>query len=218
MTKKLFIILILIIIPNTPIFAQTQKGCVEFEGIPYNYELKDKPLYLQKADKNMVLFEKSTSQKEKKIYLKEAMKYYFFTSKIDPGSIDAHIGLARIYDELNIDRYAKKHFSLAYNINHTNPKMSMYFGDFYYKRHDLVTAMSYYNTALNNGYSNNYTLHYKLGRLNEKLADIEMAKKHYNMAYKLNAASVELANKINTLKDLNYSETQYYLFNKNTNK
>lgn len=213
MIKKLIYILILIILIGNSAFAKPQTGYLEFDGFPYELKQGDDIKFLKDANNSMLLSEKPQPLYKKIFYLQNAMKYYFLLSKANPTSIDAQIGLGRVYDELKADRHAKEHFFNAINFNNKNPNANFYFGNFYYKRNDLITALYYYKIAYNNGYANNYYLNYRMGIIYEKLADNKNAKSHYTSALKLNSQDLELRNKIRLLDELNYSQSQYYLYN-----
>jgi tetratricopeptide (TPR) repeat protein len=180
----------------------------------YKFKADDDKVFLYNAEKNMRLFDKAKTQINKDFYLKEAMHYYFLLEQADKSSIEAQIGLGRIYDEMGLDNFAKKHFFNAYNYDNQNPKLNLYFADFYYKRNDFINALKYYNIAYKSSFSNNYYINYRLGKVYEKLADIETAKRFYKQALKLNRNNQDLINKIRSLDELNYSQSQYYLFQK----
>lgn len=205
MIKKIIYILILIITYANFALAEPQNGYLEYSGFPYQFKSGDEIKFLKNANKNMQLFEKSQTAVSKIFYLQESMRYYFMLSKANPQSIDAQIGLGRVYDEFKLDRFAKEHFFNAYNLNNHNPKMAYYFANFYYKRKDLLPALAYYNMAYKYGYSKSYYTNYRLGEIYEKLADIKSAKKFYSNAIKLNPKDAELRNKIRLLDELNYS-------------
>jgi len=140
------------------------------------------------------------------------MRYYFMCSKADIRSIEPQIGLGRVYDEMHRDDFAKKHFFTAVNMDNKNPAANFHFANFYYKRSDFITALHYYKKAYDNGYANRYGLNCLMGTTYEKLADIESAKKFYRNALGIRPASPDLTYKIRLLDELNYSDSQYYLF------
>lgn len=214
MIKKVIYILILFIIPMATALGETQDARIEYSGIPYKFKQGDEVKFQQNADKSMLLFQKSQTNTDRLFYIHEAMRYYFLLSQAEPSSIDAQIGIGRVYDALRLDRYSKEYFFNAFNMDSRNPKANLYFGDFYYKRNDLITALNYYNTAYQYGYAKNYYLNYQLGIVYEKLADIETAKKFYTIALRLSPQNNDLRNKIGLLEDLNYSQSQYYLYRK----
>lgn len=214
MFKKIIYILIVIIFFSNAAKADTQNAHVKYEDFLYKFSPGDEVRFLKKADGFMDKWISATKAQDKAFYLAEAMRYYFLTTKVDKSSIEAQIGLGRVYDEMNIDIFAKKHFFNAYNMNNQNPKLNYYFGNYYKKRNELVAAMEHYKVAYNSGYSNNYFLNYQIASTYEKLADIENAKKFYTRANKLNPRATNLKNKIRLLEDLNYSSSQYYLYDK----
>lgn len=195
-------------------FAETKDAYLRYNGYQYEFKPGDEVKFLKNATNNILLFEKSQKITDRVFYLQEAMRYYFLLSQINPKSVEAQIGLGRVYDEMKLDKYAKEHFFSALNFDNHNPSTNLHFANFYYKRNDLISALYYYKTAYNSGYATNYYLNYRLGNIYEKLADIESAKKFYAIALKLNPKSFELTNKIHQLDRLNYSQSQYYLFHK----
>lgn len=214
MIKKLIYIFILIIISTNLTFAHPQQASVKYEGPSYAFKRGDEVKFLKNADVNMILFEKTQIQEEKDFYLQEAMRFYFLLEKYKSGSIDAQVGLGRIYDEMKLDKFAKEHFFTALNISPKNPKANYYFGNFYYKRNDLVESAFYYKRAYQYGLQNSFELNQRMGSVYEKLADLETAKNYYEKAFLLGARSPKLLEKIQILDNLNYSGSQYYLFNK----
>lgn len=214
MMKKIIYILILIIIFAHSVTAETQYATVEYGGYDYAFKPGDEINFLNYANKNMRLFENTQLPANKNFYLKEAMRYYFLLSKIQPNSIDAQVGLGRVYDEFKLDKFAQEHFFIAFNFDNDNPKTNFYFANYYYKRSDYINALNYYKQAYKYGYSRSYFLNKRLGNLYEKLADIETAEKYYKIALKLNQKDSELIDKIHSLDDLNYTQSQYYLFKK----
>lgn len=213
MTKKIIYILICYLMCINIAHAKTQQGSINYSGPQYSFAPNACPKYLKNANMNMRLFENAETQADKLFYLNEAMRYYFLVEKIDFSCVEAQIGLGRVYDELKMDSFAKKHFCNASNLDRTNPYMNSSFGDFYYKRSDFINAMAYYQNAFKNGYSNNFQLNCKIAATYEKLADIEMAKKHYKIALSLKQSDNNiLEDKIRLLDELNYGGSQYYLF------
>lgn len=213
MIKKLIYILILFIIPSNFAFSETQNAYLEYDGQPYYFKPGDDSLFLKKANDNIGLSETALVESEKKIYLQEALRYYFLLSHAKPNSPDAHLGLGRVYDKMKLDSYAKAHFFDAINFAPNSGRIHFYYGNFYYDRCDFVTALYYYKFAHQHDYSNDYDTNYKMGVIYEKLADIESAKKYYNNALKIRPLNnTELGDKIRLLDELNYDKSQYYLF------
>lgn len=212
MIKKVIYILILIIISAHTVIAETETASIEYSGIQYQFSPGDEAKFLDNAQRSLLIAEKTKSFKNKTYYLNEAMRYYFLLSMVDPKSIDAQIGLGRVYDELKMDRYAQKHFYNATNLDSQNPKANFYFGNYYFTRGDYINAQNYYNIAYRFGYIKSYYLNYHMAIIYEKLGDIESAIKFYYQASKLKPKNIELRRKIRALDELNYSHSQYYLF------
>lgn len=216
MIKKLIYILILFILPFNFAFSKTQKGYVDYNpnkhSLPSQNKARNEAKYLKEADANIKKWENSQTDLDKKFYLQEAMRYYYLAQQANINNIDAHVGLGRVYDAMNIDKFAEEHFFTALNFNDKNPRVNFYFAKFYNSRNDYLTAVYYYKRAYDFGLSKNYELNYNLGIIYEKLADIESAKKFYANALALKPKNLELADKIRLLDELNYGESQYYLF------
>jgi len=212
MIKKTIYILILILISAHVVFAETENAFLEYNGYKYEFQPGDEVKFLNKASQNLMLAEKTKSANNKRFFLNESMRYYFLLSQIDSKSVEAQIGLGRVYDEMKMDKYAQKHFYNAFNLDTKNPKANYYFGNYYFARGDYINAQNYYNIAYRFGYVKSYQLNYKLAIVYEKLGDIESATKYYHQASKLNPKNSEIRKKIRTLNELNYSHSQYYLF------
>lgn len=214
MIKKLIYILTLIIFCTNFAFGETRQAGINYDGYQYTFKQGDEAKFHKQAQNNLRLLESAQTREVKSFYLHETLKYYYLLSKINPSSIDAHIGLGRIYDEMKRDKYAKEQFFIALNLDNKNPKANYVFGNFYNKRDDLILALYFYKQAYQGGYSKNYELNYKMGAIYEKLADIEKSKAFYQNALKIRPQNAELANKIRLMDDLNYAQSQYYLFKK----
>lgn len=214
MFKKLIYILIIIVICCNSCLAQTQEGYIEYNGYQYKFKPGDEAKFLKNANVNMVKFEQAKTIPDKVFYMQEALRYYFLLEKINSKNVEAQIGLGRVYNEIKKDSYAKKHFFNALNMDRQNPKTNYYFANFYYSRNDFINALYYYKQAYACGYSKSYELNYRLATTYEKLADIETAKNFYKMAYRLKPSNANLIDKIRLLDELNYSNSQYYLFRK----
>lgn len=214
MIKKLIIILMLILLSNSTSLAKIKSTKVEYNYVPYTFKKSDEFKFKNSGNIYMDLYERAEPGLEKAKYLQEAMKNFFLLEKLDCSSIEAQIGLGRIYDEMKLDKLALKHFYEAQNIDNDNTDFNFYFGNYFYKRKDYIHAVKHYKLAYNSKYANTYELNYKLGVTHEKLADIESAKKYYQNAQNLCTKNTQLNDKIRLLDELNYSGTQYYLFKK----
>lgn len=212
MIKKLIYILIMILISGGIANAKIQTGYLEYNKSPYVYKNTDINGLLKKANVNMLLWEKSLTEKEKAFYLDSAMRYYYIVTKINASLMEGHLGLARVYDAMNLDRLAKEYYSNALNLDYNNPKVSFYFANFHYRREDYLRALSYYKYAYMHGYSKNYELNLRMGVIYEKIGDIQSAVQSYARALALKPKETDISAKINALNELNYESSQYYLF------
>jgi tetratricopeptide (TPR) repeat protein len=215
MIRKLIYIALFSIISTNLAFCQTHKAQIEYNNARYTFQHGDENKFLAKAAINLFMAEKSPDVKEKIAKLQESMRYYFLISQINPRSLEAQIGLGRVYDAMTLNKFAKEHFYMALDISRTNPKANYYFGNYYFKRADYINAIYYYKIAYQNGYANDFDLNYNMATIYEKLADVEAAKKFYTDALALRKGNEELNAKIRLLDDLNYSQSQYYLFKDN---
>jgi len=214
MIKKLIYILIFIIASANFTVAQPQNAHLEYNRSGCSFKNFNLNNVLKTADKDMLLAQKSKTRDDVKKHLNNAMKNYYIATQIDSSSIAGHIGLGRVYDLMNLDKLAKENFFNALNIDPNNARANFYFGDFYFKREDYINALFHYNAARKGGLSKNYVLNYRLGVIYEKLANIETAKIFYINAMKFQPKNNELYEKIRLLDDLNYGDSQYYLFKK----
>lgn len=214
MIKKLIYIYILIVIFHSPAIAKPHQAQVQMDNKIYSSCYKDSSLTLKYANQNMLLWEHAAENAKKQIYLEQAMRFYYLTNAIDCLQIDANIGLGRVYDAMGLDRQSKDFFSRSINMNPLNSKANFYFGNYYFKRKDYVTALNFYKNAYTNGMSDNFELNFRIGVIYEKLADLSSAKVFYKKALELSPTDTKLPEKIRLLDELNYSDSQYYLFRK----
>jgi tetratricopeptide (TPR) repeat protein len=212
MFKKIIHILIFsLIFSVNPVFAE-ENGYLEYNIYGYEFKNGDNVKFLKNADRNIKLWEISTTEADKKFYLQEALRYYYLLSIMEKNSINAHIGLGKVFDEMNLDKYAQEHFYKAYNINKNNADLNLKFADYYYKRKDFIKALKHYKLANQHGLSGSEHVNRRIAILYEKLADIDKSKEFYSRTLRFDPKNKDLKKKIHSLDDLNYSETQYYLF------
>lgn len=212
MIKKIIYILIVFIILTSANLALAQEGYLEYNIYGYRFKPTDKVLFLKNGNENLKLYEQSKIDNDRMEYLQEAMRYYFLVTKIDNNSINAHIGLGTVYDEMHLDKYAQEHFFKAYNLNRNNADLNLRFGDFYYKRKNYIKALSYYKIAYRYGYSSNFDLNKKIAIIYDKLADLDSSRDFYLNALRLDPKNKDLIKKIKSLDNINYKDSQYYLF------
>lgn len=214
MIKKLIYIITLFIICANTTLAATKSAHLDYNKNPYGAKTTDIKKVINVANINMLLWEKALTDYDKKSYLDVAMRNYYLATKIDSSSIEAYVGLARVYEEMNIDRLAKEYYYRATNLSPLNADANFYFANFYFKKQNYIKSLAHYQIAYKNGYSNYPEINNKMGIIYEKLADIENAKYYYTNALKLNPSDETLNEKIRLLDELNYGSSQYYLYNK----
>lgn len=188
-----------------------QKGSLEYEDNRFDYSTLNVEELNSKGD---VYFEKALQTENKKArerIFRHAMGKYFLSAKADSKNTYTIVQMARIYDNLEKDRYAKQAFYKATNIDYNNPFANYHFGEFYLKRRDYARAMHYYLIAYQNGYENNFDLNFRLAVIYEKLGDLENSKRFYNTSYEMNPEkAAEYQQKIQQIDSLNYDESEYY--------
>jgi len=188
-----------------------QKGSLEYSDNRFDYSTLNVEELNAKGD---IYFEQALQAENKKARertFRHAMGKYFLSIKADNKNIHALVQMARIYDHLEKDKYAKQSFYKATNIEYNNPFANYYFGEFYFKRRDFERAMAYFLAAYQNGYENNFELNYRLAVIYEKLGDLENSKRFYNTSYEMNPEkAAEYQQKIQQIDSLNYDKSEYY--------
>lgn len=215
MIKKLTYMLILLLSIANIAFAKPKNAHIEYDTNPLGSIYSDYSKVLNTANANIFLYEKAYELSEKKMHLEQALRFYYLATKIDNGMIDANIGMGRVYDAMKLDRQAKEFFYKALNINPADARANLYFANFFYQRNDNINALKYYIVAYKNGLANSFELNYRMGVIYEKLADLVTAKAFYSQALKISPKNSEVSEKIRLLDELNYADSQYYLYGKN---
>ena len=191
-----------------------QSGNIEYNAAAklFDYSKLDKTPILKNADMYFDIALKINDKAEKKYYAELALGKYFLVSKIEPENQRTYVQIARLYDEMKKDTLAKSNFFHATNLGVNDPYTNYFFGDFYFKRSDYKRALRYYTTAYNNGYASNPDLNLRLGMIYEKFADLSNAERFYGAAYALNPQAAEIRDRIQTIHNLNYENSEYYHF------
>jgi len=214
MIKKLTYIIILSIFCANFTLAQPKSAVIQYNKNPYESIYTDSKKVLETANMNMRLWEKTAKDAEKRMYLEQAMRFYSIAISIDNSLIEANIGLGKVYDLMKMDKLALEYYSKSINLNPNSRTANLALGNYYYSRYDFLYALKYYKVAYKNGFSKNFELNYRMGAIYEKLADIQTAIAFYIQALNLKPQDNKLREKIRLLDDLNYAQTQYYLFSK----
>ena len=195
---------------NVPAFS-LQKGSLEYLDNRFDYSLLNPDVLNKEGDS---YFEQALAAKGKRTrekLFRYAMAKYFLTSKADSKNVYTYVQMGRIYDDMNIDRYAKESFYRATNLNYRDPYANFFFGEYYFKRRDYNRALVYYLRSYENGYENNFELNFRLAVMYEKLGDLVSAKKFYNASYKMNPEkATESQQKLQQIDGLNYDKSEYY--------
>ncbi len=166
----------------------------------------------EEADEFFVKAYESLEPLEQRGFYGAAMKKYYILSQIYPADYYAFTQMARIQDNLLIDKLAKKNYYIAQNLDRYNPYTNFYMGEFHYKREMYYKALNYYLIAYNNGYGENYVTILKLAQLYEKLGDLKKAKEFYQKANSINSTVADLDGKIKSLENSGYDKSEYYHF------
>ena len=128
--KKFFeVLLFFFLFVSLPVNA-VEQASVSYDDVQIDYSIIDAYKTTVEADK---FFNYYLKTKDKQTLTTAAAKYYILTKKT-PNDVYPFLQLARAYDALGKDRLAKEYFSKAYNINNSNPYVSLYFGEYYYTR------------------------------------------------------------------------------------
>ncbi|MBO8431364.1 tetratricopeptide repeat protein [Spirochaetes bacterium] len=146
----------------------------------------------------------------KKDAFEKAMGKYYLVTKADSKNVYAITQIARIHDLKLEDKYAKKYYFMAFNIEPKNPHVNYHFGEFYFKRDKLEKAVIHYLIAYNNGYQRNYNLNCRLAIAYDKLGDLKKAKKYYETALNLNPQQQVIKSRLEKINNTDYENSEYY--------
>ena len=151
----------------------------------------------------------SDEDKQKNLLNQARTMYYTLTNE-DKGNIYAIVQLARIHDLQNNDKYARAYFSRALAINYKYLDANLYFGDYFYKRHQYKKALRLYRNAFDFGMTENPEMLNKMGVSYEKLGDLERANIYYKKLFLVNPQDENITNKIIEIETTKYKNTGYY--------
>lgn len=211
--KKLYIIFSIFIFTyfcNVQTLA-LQKGSLEYLDHRFDYSKLNTLELNQTGDEYLEQALSAENKKAREKLFRYAMGKYYLTSKADNKNVHSYVQMARIYDNLDKDKYAKEYFYRATNLDYTNPFANFYFGEYYFKRRDYNRALKYYLISYQNGYENDFELNFRLAVIYEKLADLENAKNFYNASYEMNPEkAAEYQEKLQQIDSLNYDKSEYY--------
>ena len=211
---KISVIFGFIILFNCVCFIP-RANAIEFGEVKYHDALIDyTKIDVSKTQKladdyfNNAISTKNTT--EKKDYLQKAAAEYFILTNAQPQSLYPVVQMARIYDELNENSYAKAYFFRGLKINKKDPSTNYYLAEFYYKREDYKRALFFYHRAFENGAKENFDVNLKMAIMYEKLGDLLRANQYYKKAFLLNPANEIIPDKIRELDSIKYRNSGYY--------
>ena len=113
------------------------------------------------------------------MYLKKAQYFYYVASKNTPPSIDALIGLGRVYMLQGKNENAKNALFRAYSLDPYNADANFFFAQYCYENNDFEGALKYYNQALSLGYNDTAKTKEMIKKCYLKLGDEENAENIY---------------------------------------
>ena len=186
-------------------YASVNKSAVSID-----YTKVNRADTLDKADSFFDWGLKSEDEDVRRDCLKRAQLEYSILAQAKQDDIYSVVRLARIYDMLKEDRYAKSYFSRAINIDYKNVEANRYFGDFYYSRKDYGKALRFYRQSYEYGQSEDFDTLYKMGSIYEKFGDIKRAGICYKKAFLINPNDENIPDKIRDIEEINTNQSGYY--------
>lgn len=211
--KKLCILTGAFVIYGSTLYGAlaAEYGSVQYQNNTYiDYSEFDKSAVKKSADSYFSKALKTKNQYDRRKLLEKASGEYFILNKIDPNNIDTINRLARIYDYMGKNSYAKGYFSKALEIDKNYAPTNYYFGEYYYSRKEYKKALNCYQIAFKNGFKENHSVLIKMATLYEKLGDLVLANQYYKKAFLADKSDTKAADKIRELESLKYQDTGYY--------
>lgn len=108
--------------------------------------------YLRQGDSFLRQAQSGAYPEFTSMYLKKAQYFYYVASKNTPPSVDALIGLGRVYMLQGKGEDAKNSLFKAYSLDPYNANANFYFGEFWYNSDEFETALKYYKQAQDLGF------------------------------------------------------------------
>lgn len=187
--KKIYLIILLILLINLPTFSNTIEGGIEYDGIYIDYTKLNYNSWSNKADKFLELANKSTDKNDKNFLYSNAVGAYLILIKISPHDATNFAKIGHLYGKMNKQNYAKSYFDRGLNLDKDNPIVNYLYGEFYEDTEDYRNANKYYKIALANGYKN-IDIYLKLARVNSKIGELTEALIYYKKAYELEKSEI----------------------------
>lgn len=190
--------------------AEVKKGGLEYHEDRFDFSALDAKKLTYEGNLYFNKALSSTGKRMKKDAFEKAMGKYYLVTKADSKNVYAITQIARIHDLKLEDKYAKKYYFMAFNIEPKNPHVNYHFGEFYFKRDKLEKAVIHYLIAYNNGYQRNYNLNCRLAIAYDKLGDLKKAKKYYETALNLNPLQQVIKSRLEKINNTDYENSEYY--------
>lgn len=127
--------------------------------------------YIQEGEYLLQKYERNETPELNSMYLQSALYNYYVATKKDSFSVEALIGLGRVYMALDMLNEAKNVLFKAYSYDKNNPDTNFYFAQYNYKISEYKTALKYYKRAKKFGYKDVITLEEKLIKCYDKLGE-----------------------------------------------
>lgn len=211
--SNLYLVLLIFIFTsfcNAPAYS-LQKGSLEYLDNRFDYSRLNPNKLNSEGDSYFEQALAAEGKRSREKLFQYAMAKYFLTSKADSKNVYSYVQMGRIYDDMNLNKYAKEAFYKATNLDYRDPFANFHFGEYYFKRRDYNRALGYYLLSYENGFENNFELNFRLAVIYEKLGDLINAKKFYNTSYELNPEkAAEYQQKLQQIDGLNYDKSEYY--------
>ena len=201
---KIFIKLVILYFTIIPAYSAI-KGSIDYK-IPIDYtKLNQTELEACAND----FYTTAIISKNLDENMTSALILYTILTNKSPSNISYALKLGKLYDVIGKDRYAKGNYYHAMGLEPKNPEPYKYLGDYFYDREQYKKALKFYNTAYDKGFSNNYETLYKMGDIYQKFGDTQNSLKFLEAANEINF-NEELTKKINTIKNNNSFNKEYY--------
>ncbi len=206
------IAVILTLLICTGIFACNCANALQDEekNLVIDYEKFNPESTREMADNYFEIAQTQQDDDKMKEYYKRAAAKYYILSNIDRSDSYPCIRLARVYDKLGKDNYAKAYFYRALGLNYKDTEANIHFADFYFTRKQYKKAIEYYQKAIAYGYTPDAQIYKNMGMIYDRFGDIKRAVHYYKESLGLNPQDTELGEKINQLESIDYQNTGYY--------
>lgn len=129
--------------------------------------------FVKQGDMLLSKVENGENPELNNMYTDKALYYYYVASKNNPPSIEALIGLGRIYMLKNNYREAKNALFRAYSIDNYNADTNFYYAEFLFKYDEFEKALKYYKNAQKLGYKDQSKNNEMILKCYAKLGDEE---------------------------------------------